>query len=85
MFLLFILYYYKNQELVKMLNCLSGKKFLGKVLAIICSIAILLPNAAYAATVTTWTDLVSDIAVTGASNTTTLTDYIEAPSDSCWL
>ncbi len=61
-----------------MLNCLSGKRFLGKVLAVVCSIAILLPNAAYAATVTTWTNLVSDIAVTGASNTTTLTDNIEA-------
>lgn len=61
-----------------MLNCLSGKRFLGKVLAVVCSIAILLPNTAYAATVTTWTNLVSDIAVTGASNTTTLTDNIEA-------
>ena len=61
-----------------MLNCLSGRKFFGKVLAIICSAAILLPNAAYAATVTTWTDLASDIALTGATNTTTLTGNIEA-------
>lgn len=61
-----------------MLNYLSGRKFFGKVLAIICSAAILLPNAAYAATVTTWTDIVSDIAVTGATNTTTLTGNIEA-------
>ena len=61
-----------------MLNHLFRRKFLSKVLAVTCSIAILLPNAASAATVTTWTDLVSDIAVTGASNTTTLTGNIEA-------
>lgn len=61
-----------------MLNRLFTKKFFGKVMAIICSFAILCPNAALAATVTDWTELVADIAVTGATNTTTLTGNISA-------
>ena len=61
-----------------MLNRLFTKKIFGKVIAIVCSFAILCPNAALAATVTDWTELVTDIAVTGATNTTTLTGNISA-------